>query len=154
MVHALYETLLEEVGGILGVSLYPDSNNSCLVKLESGLEVQLEMDRTGNNFIVGVDLGPVPPGQYREQLFKEALRSNGFPPPRLGVFAFSETNGHVVLFESLPAQQLNGEQVAFTLAPLAEKALKWQEAISTGEVPLVESQPTSGGSIGMFGMRP
>ena len=154
MVHALYETLLEEVGSILGVSLYPDSNNSCLVKLESGLEVQMEMDRNGQHFLIGIDLGPVPPGQYREELFKQALRSNGLPPPRMGVFAFSEDTGNVVLFHLIPSQELNGDRIAFALSPLAEKALTWQEAIATGEVPRVEVQPTSGGSLGMFGMRP
>ena len=156
MVTDLYETLLSEVGAILGVSLFPDSNNSCLVKLKSGLRVQLEMERTGKYFIIGIDLGPVPAGQYRQKLFREALRANGLPYPRLGILAFSEKSGHLILFDPVSTQDLNGERIAFRLSPLAEKGLKWQEAIQRGEVPIVET-PVKGGArppAGIFGLRP
>jgi hypothetical protein len=155
MVSGLYETLLTEVGGILGVSLFPDSNNSCLVKLISGLEVQLEMDAQGRSFIIGIDLGPVPPGMYRQTLFREALRANGMPYPRNGVLAYSQKSGHVILYETMSPQDLNGERIIFRLLPLSEKALKWKEAIEHGEVPIVEvSARSNAGSFGMFGMKP
>ncbi|MDP1836001.1 MAG: CesT family type III secretion system chaperone [Chlamydiales bacterium] len=156
MVSNLYETLLAEIGSILGVSLFPDSNNSCLVKLKNGLRVQFEMDPHGRQFILGVDLGPVPSGQYRQTLFREALRANGMPYPRLGTLAFSQKTGHVVLFETMSPQDLNGERIAFRLFPLAEKALKWKDAIEHGEVPLIEA-PARGGlgrTMGLFGIRP
>ena len=150
-----YEILLEEIGAILGVSLYPDQHNTCLVKLENGLEVQFEMDRTGEYLLLGIDLGIVPPGQYREELFKEALRANGqAAPPRAGVLAFSRDTESLVLHEYLHAHNLNGEQVVFTLGLLAEKGLTWHNAVKSGEVPLVETAAGGGPGLGMFGMRP
>ncbi len=155
MVAELYETLLTEVGTILGVSLFPDSNNSCLVKLKSGLQVQMEMERSGKSFIIGIDLGPVPTGSYRQQLFREALRANGLPYPRLGILAFSQKSGHLILFDPIDVHDLNGERIAFRLSPLSEKALKWQDAIQRGEVPIVETPSKSTGRpLGVFGLRP
>lgn len=153
MVANLYETLLSEVGAILGVKLFPDENESCQVKLKNGLRVQMEMDHHSSKFVIGVDLGPVPPGEYRETLFREALRTNGMPPPRLGTLAFSQKSGHLLLFETMHSQDLNGERIVFTLSPLSEKALKWQTAIEHGELPPIEP-PRSTSPMGLFGIRP
>ncbi len=156
MVSGLFESLLTELGTIMGVSLFPDSNNSCLIKLKSGVKVQMELDTKGEQFIIGIDLGPVPPGQYRQSLFREALRANGFPHPRLGVLAFSKKNGHMVLTDTISVQDLNGERIAFRLTPLTEKGLKWKDAIEHGEIPPVEAPSKRDGQspMSMFGMRP
>lgn len=155
MISNLYESILSELGAILGVSLFPDSHNTCLVRLKSGVKVQMEMDPIGHQFVIGIDLGVVPAGQYRQSLFREALRTNGLKHPRTGILAFSRKTGHMVLYETLDTQDLNGERVAFRLTPLAEKGLKWQDAIQRGEVPIVETPVKSTGQPAhMFGIRP
>lgn len=151
MVTNLYESLLEELGRILRVPLFPDENNSCQIRLANGLEVQLELDKSGARFLIGTNLGGIPPGRYRETIMREALKANGAPPPRAGIFAYSRRADTFVLFRLVPTQELSGEKIAQLLSRFAEKGLEWRNAIKKGEVP--SAQATASGPSGMFGMR-
>lgn len=152
MVSNLYESLLQELGQVLGLELTPDKNNSCLVKLKGGLEVQFELNPTGDRFLMGTNLGSAPPGRYRDALFREALKTNGMPPPRPGVLAFSPKADCLVLFRWLPAREINGERIAFLLGPFAERAMAWRQAIQHGDIPQFEG-PSARGHAGLFGLR-
>ena len=73
MVTDLLGTLLQELGKSLEIAeLSPDENNSCLIELKNGQQIQLELDRSGQFFVIGADIGMVPPGKYRENLFRQA----------------------------------------------------------------------------------
>ncbi len=152
MVKALFEALLEELGKTLKISdLHPDRNNSCLISLPNKLKLQLEMDSHAQNILLGCDLGPIPPGRYRENVFKEALKSNGLSGPNHGTVAFSQKTEHIILFKYLNVKDLTGEKIADAIGPFTEKALKWKTALEHGEVPLASNLQTSSG---MFGLRP
>ncbi len=153
MVTDVFGVILQEIGKNLQVAdLHPDRNNSCLIKLKNGLHVQMEIDRTGQFLILGSDLGAPPPGRLREALFKEALRANGLPPPRNGIFAYSTRSEHVVIYESFNLKDLNGEKVVAVLEPFAEKAFTWKEAIAKGDIPPVHTNANR--PAGMFGLSP
>lgn len=154
MVTDLFGTLLQELGKALSVELRPDEHNSCLIRFRGGLEIQIELDQQGQALLVGTDLGVVPPGRYRENLFTEALKANGMPPPRHGIFAYSRQSDHLVLFEKFSLVNLTGDKVADFLTPFMEKAKGWKEAISKNEVPVVSTTFTSHAPTGMFGLRP
>lgn len=155
MVVNQFEALLQELGQILKIPLHPDKTHSCLIKLKEGVSVQLEIDRPGDSLLFGIDVADVPPGKYRENLFKEALRANGSPSPRYGTLAYSRKTGHLVLFERLPLKDLNGDKVAEFLKPFVMKAKVWKDAIIRGEVPVIQgSGAHPNKNIGMFGLRP
>lgn len=155
MVTDLLGALLQELAKALKIAaLSPDSNNSCLVKLASGLQIQIELDRTGEFLILGSDLGEVPPGKYRENLFKEALKANDADHPIHGILAFSKKTEHLVLFEKISIKDLNGAAIAEEIAPFAEKGLMWENAIKRGEIPVITGIRTSDKASGMFGLRP
>lgn len=147
--------LLQELGKALKIpDLHPDRNNSCLISLPNGLKVQIELDKSGSCITIGTDIGFVPPGRYRENVFREALKANGQPyPQRNGILAYSRQADRLVLFEMLSLKDLTGEKIASALALLNEKALIWKEALARGDVPVVSSSGTSR-PMGMFGMRP
>lgn len=154
MVSDFFGTLLQELAQTLRIpNLQPDANNSCLIRLKGNLLVQIELDKSGQSLIIGIDLGPIPVGRYRENLFFEALRVNGAPPPHKGTFGYSKQADHLVLFEMLDTHELTGIKVAEKLNPLVEKARVWKEAISKGDIPISVSQ-ISGPSTGIFGLRP
>lgn len=154
MVTDLFGTLLEELGACLKLEgLHPDSNNSCLIRFKNGVEVQIEMDKTGRHLVIGSDLGNVPIGKYRENLFREALKANDLPPPLHGILSYSEKTEHLVLFQKLMLEGLNGEKIAAAITPFTEKALIWQEALKHNDVPVVGQAAAFQGG-GMFGLRP
>lgn len=151
MVVDLYESILQDLSRILSIPpLHPDGNNSCLIILMNGLQIQLEMDKQNDFLYFGSDLGTLPEGRYRENLFREALKANALPLPRYGAFAFSSKTGHLIFFERFRARELNSSRISDFIGHFSEKAFQWKEAITRGEVPVVQVQrPTSS----MFGLR-
>jgi Tir chaperone protein (CesT) family len=154
MVSGLYEAILKEFSHTLKIeTLEPDENNTCLIRFANGLEVYLEMDKGGENLIIGSELGVIPVGGYRENLFRLALASNNAPFPRFGTFAYSNQTESLVLFDILPSKDLRGEQVAEYIAPFVQKAIVWKKAIEKGEIPAISLPGTAGPSSGMMGLR-
>lgn len=153
MVTDHFGALLQELAQALNISkLQADANNSCLIKFKGGIRIQIEPDREEKFLIIGADLGEIPTGRYRENLFTEALKANGLPRPRYGFFAYSKPKDHLVLTEFLPMQDLRGDKIADFLPLFIEKVKLWKESIYRGEIPpsaVVTSRP-----MGMFGMRP
>ena len=153
MVMELYESLLDEFSKVINIPpLKPDANNSCLIKLpEDGAKIQIEIDKTGDFLMLASNLGFVPPGRYREALFREALHHNNSPHPRNGTFCFSENTKQLMLMEYLHIKDLNGEKIASVFEPFSERATLWKKAIEKGEVPVGAESVRKGGS-GMFGL--
>lgn len=130
--------------------LAPDRNNSCLISLPGGIEIQLESDREEKNLMIGCKLSEVPLGRYRENLFKEALKANGQQDGH-GSFGYIPRTNQLVLFDMLSYNDLSGEKVADYLEKFLEKAMAWRTAINNGEIPSVVFGHRSGS--GMFGLR-
>lgn len=153
MVTDLLGALLQELGHSMQIAnLHPDNNNSCLIKLVSGQEIQVELDRSGQFIVLGADLGEVPPGKYRENLFKEALKTNDMPYPLHGVLAYSKKTEHLILFEKIQVGDLNGEKIAAEIIPFTEKATVWSDALKQGNIPASQMKTSDRGS-GMFGLK-
>jgi Tir chaperone protein (CesT) family len=154
MVMDLFGTILEDLGKIIKINdLHPDKNNSCLIKYATGLEVQMEIDRSGECLVLGSQLGVVISGRYRENVFREALKANGIKSQRNGVFAYSKKNDQLILFEKIHIKDINAEKIAAILTPFAEKALIWKTAITQGDIPSVSNTYASSRSGGMFGLK-
>ena len=154
MVTDLFGTLLEELGKSLDVpNLHPDINNSCLIKMKNGQTLQLEIDPHHQFLVIGADLGIVPPGKYRENLFKEALKANDMPHPLDGILAYSKKTDSLILFKKIYLTNLNGETIAVSIIPFLEKADLWSTALSRGEIPSIGTVNNNKSSSGMFGLR-
>lgn len=154
MVSDAFGLLLEELAKLLKIKeLHADANNSCLIKFQKGPSIQLELRHSGDFLVMGCDLGIVPPGRYRENIFREALKANGLPPPRSGDFAYSRRTDKLVLTKELSLVQLTGEQVFNHLVPFFKKAKEWQQALAKEEIPIpppsVEAAKAGGGMFGL-----
>lgn len=156
MVTDLFGSLLQELGQVMGIpDLHPDRHNACLIKFPDGLEVQMELDGQGLELTMASNLGVLPPGKYRENVFREAMRANGMPLPLMGVFAYSKKADSLVLFQRVPTKDLSGDKINTALLPFLEKARYWKETITNNEIPQVSSVYTSTGRPGgIFGLKP
>jgi hypothetical protein len=147
----VFAQILNDVGQHFGATLIPDANHSCLVWIRDVIQIQLELDRTQRYFIVGANVGELPPGKFRELFLKEALRANGAPYPRVGTFAFSIRKNALLLFETFPLQTLNTNILIEFLPIFVDKAITWQDAIKNGQPPNIQ-YTTQKGTKGMFGL--
>ncbi len=146
--------LLDELGKALDIpNLVPDENNTCMIRLKGNIDIQVEMDKDSQYLLIGTDLGELPLGRYREDLFEAALKTNNQAPPRIGIFGYSKRSDHFILFDRLFTGELNGVKIADFIGLFAVKARIWKEAIEHNEVPAVDEISTSD-HVGIFGLRP
>ncbi len=155
MVANAFDSILQELGSSLNIKdLSLDEHNTCLIKFPNGLEVYVEPAASGEDLLLYTKLGELPPGRYREDVLREALKANGFPYPRYGTFAYSAGNEQLVLFQFLPMKNLTGERVADFLTPLMKRALAWKELLNNNQIPVattLENISAGGRSRGFFG---
>lgn len=157
MVEEVFESVLADLGKILSMTLKPDRHGSCMIKYTSGMAVVIEPNALAEKLMIFADLGSPPQGRYRENLFREALKANGLPPPRQGIFCYSAKKESLMLYDSLPLSEISGQKVADLLVPFLAKANLWRAAISRSEVPSFTGNElsfgTSGSGSGMLGLK-
>lgn len=154
MVLDAYETLLKGIGDRLDTEteLKPDENNTCLIRMVNGVRLQVELDREGKHLLIGTELGIIPVGGYREDLFRTALITNGTIYPRYGILAYSRQSKQLVLFERRSLKYTSAEEIVDILDPFSEKAALWSNAIANSEIPAlpaITSAPSGGGIFGL-----
>lgn len=158
MVVDIFDSLLKELGAILKIEdLHLDDVGTCLIKFDTGLLVNVEPFRKGDFMLITTQIGEIPRGRFREDVFREALKSNGQSNiGEHGIFAWGEQSNQLILFGLLSMRDLNGERIVNYLMPYMQKALIWKSTIESGNVPLADTMRTTriAGPVGMFGMRP
>src|SRR5579872_2904597 len=104
-----FNELLHSLGKLLGLSLQADKNNACALQIKKGIIIQLQPDVAMEKVLIASKIVEVPPGKFRENVLKEALKANGFPDPRVGTFSFLPNNNTLILFQQYPIDILTGE---------------------------------------------
>jgi hypothetical protein len=155
MITDRFGALLEELGQAMTLKLAPDSHNACLIHFPDKLEVHLSPDAVGEFLNIVFEIGTPGEGKYRENVFREALKANGLPEPREGVFCFGTKKNVLLLYDSIPFEDIHGQRLFDIIQRLALKARQWRDCISRGEIPSYRSSgagaPSGSGNI--FGMR-
>lgn len=128
-----FEDLLSQLGKILHLSLHLDKHHACSIQIREGLVVQLQLDVSQENLTLFSKVTEIPPGKFREEVLKEALKANGQADPRIGVFGYLAPTNHLVLFQRYPLFLLTGERLANLLGAFYEWVALWKEAIEKGQ---------------------
>lgn len=149
MVTSYFSAILKDLESYFKCPLEPDSNNSCLIKLKSGMTLQLE-PKGSDQILIGAKLGVVPASAYQERVFKAALRFNDKGPLSQGVLGWSKKSGHLILFILIDTRYINADKLKELLNPFISKAKFWFEAIQKGNVPDIEEEKSSNTSL--FGL--
>jgi hypothetical protein len=145
-----FADLLFDLGKILGVDLYAEKGIYCRISYDYGFNIQLELEEAKERILIACFICDVPPGAYREILFKSALKANGSDPNH-GTLAYSERNNKLVLCDYVPILELRAEKLATVLEKFTKKAHDWKEAVEKNRpLPVTLEEPKKGS---MFGLR-
>lgn len=128
-----FEELLSELGKFLHLDLHPDIYHACTIQMHPFLSVQLQLDGTQEYLWLFSPLVETPPGKFRENILKEALKTNGQSEPCLGILGYISSTNELALYHRFPLNILNGERLAGILGAFLEMAERWQEAIKSGQ---------------------
>ena len=126
-----FQELLWDLGELLELPLHVDKNHACNLLLDDKLEIQLQMDSHEENVIIWAFLHEIPPGKFRENVLKDALKVNGEFHP-FGSLAYYEKKNMLILHKFVPAETISGERLMEKLENFIEEAEEWRSAIERG----------------------
>jgi hypothetical protein len=126
-----FAQLLSDLGALLDTPLAPDKRGACRLNIEDTLHVQLESDANRERLLLWCFIAEIPPGKFRENVLRDALKSNA--DTSTGTFGFSERNNQLLLFSYLNFSSLHAKAMLEFLHVFIAKAHAWQQAIATGQ---------------------
>lgn len=149
------DDILHELSPFFDEELLPDPNNACVLVINENLRIQLEIDISGEFLLLGCFIVELPPGRFRENVLKSALKANDVIDQSPGILAFVARANQLVLFEQIHTSEISGEKLYEEITAFYSKADGWKTAIQGGQSHPESAFPqsTSSGGPPMFGMR-
>ncbi len=148
-----FENLIHELGQSMGISLHPDTHESCLIHFPATkISIQIDLDTSAEQILIGTQIGVLESGSYRESIFMQAMRVNGTSKTPRGTLAFSEKNNSLILFQFLKLAFLNGEKLHDFLQLFHQHALAWKEALEQKTIPEITEETPKPANDTMFGL--
>jgi len=143
-----FSELLSELGRVFDLPLHVDKSHACSIQIPP-ITIQLQLDATQENLLLFCKIIELPPGKFRENILREALKANGQPDPRAGIFGYILATNHLALHQRYPLAILTGDRLAGLFGAFFEMGESWHKAIHSGN-PI----PATPGRSAPFGLRP
>ena len=128
-----FEELLHQLGQVFQMTLHPDKLHACSLSIPPHPVILLQLDEAQESLFLFCKVIEIPPGKFRENILNEALKANGLPDPRPGVFGYIAMNNTLTLHQKYPLFLLNGERLAGFVGMILEMASAWKNAIEQGK---------------------
>lgn len=141
-----FTDLLQELASLIQIPLEPDKNHACLLRIDNLYEVQLQLDEQEQNLLFGSKICEVPPGKFRENVLKNALKYNALPPPIYGFLGYIKKTDTLSLFSFLSIHSIDGKKIFSHLDGFLQVVIAWEKAIKTNAAAphsLFPSSPTT-----------
>ena len=127
------DKILHELSDALDAPLHADEQNVCRIEINELIQIQLEIDRYEEHLFLICDIAPIPPGSYREPLFKSVLRANHGAYQQFGILSFVPKHNYLMLHLKQPIGSLDIDELIQTMVHFTNKAHKWRLAIQEGK---------------------
>ncbi|NGX50366.1 MAG: hypothetical protein K1060chlam2_00211 [Chlamydiae bacterium] len=126
-----FQELLWDLGELIKLPLHIDKNNACKLLLDEKLEMQIEMDAEGEQLLIAAFISEIPPGKFRENVLRDAMKVNSTYHP-FGSFAYLEKTNFLILHQYIPTSNLSGEKLSDHLDLFVEESEEWRAALERG----------------------
>lgn len=143
-----FSDLLNQLGKIFELPLHIDKSNACSILIPP-IIIQLQLDSAQQNLFLFSKIIEVPPGKFRENVLREALKANSLPDPKAAIFGYIASTNHLALHQRYPLEILNGERLAGLFGAFYEIGEMWHRAIQSGQ-----TAPVPSGQNAPFGLKP
>lgn len=127
-----FEEILNDLGQLLGAALHPDRKGACKLNVNDVLHVQIEWQQQKDRLLLGCMICEIPPGKFRENILKDAMKSNS-PYPAHGTLCYSEKNNKLCIFEFISLENLTGQKLLDHLQAFIAKAESWRIGVEQGQ---------------------
>ena len=128
-----FQELLHQLGKVFHLALHVDKHHACSIRVFDTLTLQLQLDISQEHLLLFAKIAEVPPGRFRENVMREALKANDLPDPAIAIFCYLASTNQLALYQRYPISLLDGEKLAGLAGAFIETAKSWQEAIAHGQ---------------------
>lgn len=146
-----FEEALKALGVEWDLPLHPDHNRACLLRMGESCSLQIEYNKSQESLLVAAFIAETPPGKFRENLFKTALKLN-HQAPQTARLSYSDKNNQLALYQQIPLENLSGKALSDLLNQFTEKVVAWKRGVDTGDLAALFSS-SSKGTPGIFGLQ-
>jgi hypothetical protein len=148
-----FKELIADLSDRLGADLFPDLNNVVTLIVEKRVKFNIEADSVGEFMILGATISELPPGKFRENILKDALKANSRINVNPGVLSYLGRENTLILHTKLFIQGTSVDEIIKEMKHLTSRAKKWMDAIDEGRASPDEEIPKKVGlsGKGMFG---
>ena len=127
-----FHDLVKELGELMGCDLTIDLNQACRIQINQTIYVQLELDSPGETLLLMSLIIELPPGKFRENILKDALKANFLSEEKGGVLSYVKRENHLVLCQTLYTHSITADTLYDHLLLFTERVKQWQDAINGG----------------------
>jgi hypothetical protein len=127
-----FTELITELGEFLRVPLFVDRHRACALRVHGKTQIQMQLDTSEKNLLIASIAIEIPPGKFRENVLKDALKTNQLPDPRPATIGYLTINNHLTLHQSIPIEVLDGKRLAAYFGAFMTETESWIEAIRSG----------------------
>jgi len=127
-----FRQILYDFGDLVAEELYIDDQGVCRLFLNEKFPLQLELDQSEEMLIMISSIAEVPPGKFREQVMKEAMKENELMRGKDGVLGYVLQRNMLTFHYQYPLEQVTGTFLADLLETLIPKIEAWYDALARG----------------------
>jgi len=148
-----YKELIADLSDRLGEDLFPDIHGVVTLIVEKRVKFHIESDSVEEFMILGATISELPPGKFRENILKDALKANSRINVNPGVLSYAGRENLLVIHTKLFIQGTSVDEMILRIKQLTSRAKKWMGAINEGRSCPDDELPKKSGlsGKGMFG---
>ncbi len=148
-----YINLIAQLSERLKREIYPDINNIVVLLIEKRVKIHIEIDSMEEFITIGAFITELPPGKFRENILKDALKSNFDEHKNPGILSYMARENVLALHSKFALSGLTIDSLMQSLKHLTKRARLWQDAINEGRTSPSEDIPkgTTQGKKSIFG---
>ena len=128
-----FEELIEELARILNIPLRAEKGMLCKINIDGNFSVHLQYDQNEDLVMMGAMIIEIPPGRFRENVLKEALKVND-TFPRFGTMCFSEKGNKLAIYDHVSFEGLSPDIFNKKLDSFIEYCYEWYNAVLSGNI--------------------
>lgn len=128
-----FEEVLKSLGEKWDLPLHPDKNQACKLRMGEACEIQMEYRQERQALLIATFVIELPPGKFRENLLKTALKRN-CKEPQTARLSYSDKNNQLALFQFIPVENLSGQMLYEMIEIFAAKVVLWKKGVETGDL--------------------
>ena len=128
-----FHDLIAELGEYIGEDLKVDLNMACSLEINNLIKVQIELDSPGEKILLMSLITELPPGKFRENILKDALKANFLAEEKEGTLAYLQKENSLVLFYEIFTRSITRDILYEHLMKFIKRVTDWNTAIESGQ---------------------